>query len=194
MKHTNAKVTIMLYTYNRQIKYINRIKKLKKTLQKISLKKIRNKIIYKLFYKKFSFLKKIRARINKLIKFLINFNIGKSKYNSIKIKKRCNYYLFLRKRCNYYLSLKKAEKKKSYIIIYKTRKLEKLNKYKKDMLQLNEKKFYLGHLYKLINIIKKLYSKKVEFRVINLKKLHLNSDIFSEAIAIKLKNRKNRLL
>ena len=38
--------------------------------------------------------------------------------------------------------------------MYKTRKLEKLNKYKKDMLQLNEKKFYLAHLYKLINIIK----------------------------------------
>lgn len=44
MKHTNSKVIIMLYTYNRQIKYINRIKKLTKTLKKISLKKIRNKI------------------------------------------------------------------------------------------------------------------------------------------------------
>lgn len=100
----------------------------------------------------------------------------------------------IKKKCDYLLRFKKTEKKRNYRIIYKTRKLEKLNKYKRDMLELNEKKFYFGHLYKLKNIIKKLYHKKVEFRVINLKKLHLNSDIFSQSIAIKLKNRKNRLL
>ena len=40
----------------------------------------------------------------------------------------------------------------------------------------------------------KLYGKKVEFNIINLKNLYLNSDIFTQAIAIKLKNRDNRLL
>lgn len=180
MKHTNNKVNIILYTYNRQIKYINRIKKLKKTLKEISLRKIRNKIIYKWFIVKYSVLNKIRVITIKLIKF----NKSKSRYNFMKIRKRCDYLL----------RFKKAEKKRNYIIIDKTRKLENLNKYKRDMLKLNEKKFYYAHLYKLKNIIKKLYNKQVEFRIINLKKLHLNSDIFSESIAIKLKNRKNRLL
>lgn len=34
----------------------------------------------------------------------------------------------------------------------------------------------------------------MEFNFVNLKYLHLNSDIFSESISIKLKNRQNRLL
>jgi len=46
----------------------------------------------------------------------------------------------------------------------------------------------------LKNIISKIYNKKVEFNFVNLKYLHLNSDIFSESIAIKLRNRENRLL
>lgn len=40
----------------------------------------------------------------------------------------------------------------------------------------------------------KLYSKKIELNVINLKYLHLNSDIFTSAISIKLKGKTSRLL
>ena len=46
----------------------------------------------------------------------------------------------------------------------------------------------------LNNLVSKIYNKKVEFNISNLKSLHLNSDIFSYAIAIKLQNRNNRLL
>jgi hypothetical protein len=42
-------------------------------------------------------------------------------------------------------------------------------------------------------MVQKMYNKQVEFNVVDLKKLHLNSDIFTQAIALKLKNRKNRL-
>ena len=46
----------------------------------------------------------------------------------------------------------------------------------------------------LNSIIQKIYKKKVEFNIVNLKYLHLNSNIFSESITLKLRKRKNRLL
>jgi hypothetical protein len=38
-----------------------------------------------------------------------------------------------------------------------------------------------------------MYNKEVEFNVVELNRMHHNSDIFTQAIALKLKNRKNRL-
>ena len=39
-----------------------------------------------------------------------------------------------------------------------------------------------------------IYQKKIEFNIVNLKYIHLNSDILSESMAIKLKNRRNKIL
>ena len=47
---------------------------------------------------------------------------------------------------------------------------------------------------RLNNLLSKIYAKKIEFNLVNLEYLHLNSDILSESIIIKLRNRKNRLL
>jgi len=46
---------------------------------------------------------------------------------------------------------------------------------------------------KLKSLVKNLYGKDVEFNVVELKKLYLNSDIFTQAVALKLKNRDNKL-
>jgi hypothetical protein len=46
----------------------------------------------------------------------------------------------------------------------------------------------------LISLISRIYNKKVELKIIELKSIHLNSDIFSSAIAFKLRNRKNKVL
>ena len=62
------------------------------------------------------------------------------------------------------------------------------------MLSLNNNKLKNWFILGLKKIISKIYHKKVEFNFVNLKYLHLNSDIFSESIAIKLRNRENRLL
>jgi hypothetical protein len=62
------------------------------------------------------------------------------------------------------------------------------------MLCFNDYKNKSKNILALNNIISKIYNKKVEFNIVNLKYLHLNSDIFSEAIVKKLKNRNNRLL
>ena len=38
-----------------------------------------------------------------------------------------------------------------------------------------------------------MYKKRVEFNVVSLNKMHLNSDIFTQIVTSKLKNRNNRL-
>ena len=45
----------------------------------------------------------------------------------------------------------------------------------------------------LTRLVQSLYNKKVEFNIVNLKKMHLNSDIFTQAVSLKLRNRDNRL-
>jgi len=44
----------------------------------------------------------------------------------------------------------------------------------------------------LISLIEKLYNKKVEIDLVELKNIHLNSDVFSSAVALKLRDRKNK--
>lgn len=46
----------------------------------------------------------------------------------------------------------------------------------------------------LINILSKIYNKKIEFNIVNLKSVHLNSNILTESIAVKISNRKNNML
>jgi hypothetical protein len=44
----------------------------------------------------------------------------------------------------------------------------------------------------LISLLEKIYKKKIEIKFIELKSLHLNSDVFSSAVALKLRDRKNK--
>jgi hypothetical protein len=67
-----------------------------------------------------------------------------------------------------------------------------LSNFKKQLL-LNINKFRFGFINNLMEVVEKLYDKKVEFNIVKLKKLHLNSDLFTQAVALKLKNRNNRL-
>jgi hypothetical protein len=97
-----------------------------------------------------------------------NFKSFKDKFDSV-------YANYLRKK-----HLEKEIKAMAYYLS-----LLRLNNYKFDNVKmlpfLKEKLF-------------RLYGKKVEFNIINLKTLYLNSHIFTQAIAIKLKNRENKLL
>jgi hypothetical protein len=62
------------------------------------------------------------------------------------------------------------------------------------LLNLNKMKFESKFLSKIEPLITNLYNKKVEFNIVNLKTLCFNSDMFTEAITVKLRNRENRLL
>lgn len=59
---------------------------------------------------------------------------------------------------------------------------------------LNKFKFKNTYLLPLKILIQKIYNKKVEFNLVILKNFHLNSDIFTQILAIKLRNRNNRIL
>jgi ribosomal protein S3 len=61
------------------------------------------------------------------------------------------------------------------------------------LLKYNKIKFTKTFISKLIFLIEKIYNKRVEFNIVNLKKMHLNSDIYTQAVALKLRNRDNRL-
>jgi len=66
--------------------------------------------------------------------------------------------------------------------------------YYKLLLNLNRSKFEDKFLLNLKPLISKIYNKEVEFNIVNLNTLYLNSDIFTQAISLKLKNRDNKLL
>jgi ribosomal protein S3 len=42
-------------------------------------------------------------------------------------------------------------------------------------------------------LVNNLYDKEVEFNIVELKRMHLNVDIYTQAVASKLKNRNNKL-
>jgi hypothetical protein len=61
------------------------------------------------------------------------------------------------------------------------------------LLQDNKLKFDSIFMSKLIDLIKQIYNKNVELNIVNLKKMHLNSDIYTQAVSLKLRNRDNKL-
>ena len=72
--------------------------------------------------------------------------------------------------------------------------LKTLRKYKLR-LNLNQYKFEEKLLYKLSNIIGTyFYNKRVEFNIVNMKSIILNSDIFTKILAHKLWKKKNLYL
>ncbi len=92
------------------------------------------------------------------------------------------YFLFNDFKAAYYESFRQKYLKKERLALNHLYMLT-INKFKFD-------KFLPG----LKLLIGKLYNKKVELNLVNLKYLHLNSDIFAESVAIKLRNKKNSLL
>ncbi|ROT35721.1 hypothetical protein SODALDRAFT_393447, partial [Sodiomyces alkalinus F11] len=60
---------------------------------------------------------------------------------------------------------------------------------------LNEFKFdNTKFLPKLNNILSKLYNKSIEFNIINLKSITLNTDILTEVLALKIRKRRSNIL
>lgn len=102
--------------------------------------------------------------------------------NSAVSPEKLLYFLFKFFKAAYYESFVRKYLKKEVIALNHLYMLT-INKFKFE-------KFLPG----LKLLIGKLYNKKVELNLVNLKYLHLNSDIFAESVAIKLRNKKNSLL
>lgn len=159
-KHTNDKVIIVLYTYNRQKNNYLTLLQNKYFFYITNIEKL-NKKFYLIKNSSLNYVKKIDSNRYDVIK---------------KIKKdNVNYYLI-----NFY---KKWVKKSMQII--------KLYIYIKQLLYINNSKYNYTFLQTLKNYIEKVYNKKVEFNLINIRYHYLNSDILLKSITLKItKNRR----
>ena len=167
LKHTSYKVIITLYIYNRQKKYyLNKLKRIS-TLDLLKKKSFK----YKLYT--------IRKKGLKIIKKVMQ----QKKILFIKPNNKNNY----ENNYNY-------ENKYLKIFFLKCLYKEILSLYFYQILSLNESKFKHNYILPLTNLIETFYNKKVDFNLVNLKYLYLNSYILTETIVTKLKNRKNRLI
>ena len=68
-----------------------------------------------------------------------------------------------------------------------------IRKYK-FRLNLNKYKFEDKLLYGLSNIIRKLYNKKIEFNIVNLKNIVFNTDLFTQISTLKIKKRNAKVV
>lgn len=162
-KHTNDKVTITLYVYNRQ--KINFLIKLKKFYKKILIRKI--------------ILKKVHL-IKKAIIRLLEY--------------RQNRYLILRKiKLNNNLNLKLINLSFIRNLNKKLLKRFRYCLYYKQLIYINKLKFNNFYLQGLINLIKKIYKKNIEFNLINLKSFFVNSDILIQPLKFKLRKKRKLL-
>lgn len=167
-KHTNDKVNITLYLFNKQKnnyllkikkRFLNLFKKLRFKRKLLLIRKKGLRIINLELYNKTILLKTLQIN-NKINKVYIR------QYQDI------YYRLFIRK------SLKRL----------------KLYMYYKQLLYINKSKFNNTYLQGLINLIKKIYKKNVVFNLINLKYFYLNSDILTQTLLLKIRKKRNKLL
>lgn len=162
-KHTNDKVNITLYVYNKQ--KLNYLLKLKKR--------------YTILFSKARFIRKLKLIRNVGLNIL-NQQREKStvlanvlpKYNS-NINSVQNTY--------YNRFIKKSLKRLIYYVYYK------------QILYINKAKFENSYLQGLISLIRKIYNKNVEFNIINLKYFYFNSSIYTQPLELKLKKKRNVL-
>ena len=185
VKHTNDKVIITIYIYNRQKKYylnkINRIASIdqidnllpnrtKKELIETGGPWPSNLKIKVLRKKSINIRSKVTKHKNMVLKMLnINHKRGGNKFKNYELR-----YL------------------KDYVT--KCLRREIFSIYFRQLLLFNKSKFDERYLLPLTRLAKRVYNKKIEFNLVDLKYLYLNSYIFSETLVTKIRNRKNRLL
>lgn len=85
---------------------------------------------------------------------------------------------------------------KNYVYMYYLTKMleqEKLRVYYKQLLFINRYKFKYTYLNGLKDLIYNLYNKQIEFNIVNLKVIYLNSDIMSQFVIMKIKKARKNL-
>jgi hypothetical protein len=162
-KHTNDKVNITLYVYNRQ--KLNYLFKLKKRY--ISL------------FKKAKFARKLKLINNVGLNILYQQKQKTMLLNNILPKYNNN--IDLVQDIYYTRFIQKSFRRLKYYMYYK------------QMLYINKAKFENSYLRGLVNLVTKIYNKNVEFNIINLKYFYFNSKLFTQPLELKLKKKTNVL-
>ena len=185
IKHTNDKVIITLYVYNRQNQYyFNKINKIA-TIDQID-ELIPKKVKNVLKEKNGPWPSNLIINVIKKNSLSIKSKINKQKevlFNSLNIINKIENSKFVSHETDYL---------KHYVV--KSLRKEIFSIYFRQLISFNKSKFEERYLLPFASIVEKVYNKKAEFNLVSLKYLYLNSYIFSETLVTKLKNRKNRLL
>jgi hypothetical protein len=178
-KHMNSKIIMTLYTYNLeksrlQNTYTKNLLFFNKRILKFWKKKLKNKI--KVFMKQD--IEKKNLVFNEFKKTENTKNLYIYKYKLLcESMKWYNLYIKL------YLS--------KIIKNFYNEKLKYLRKYELNY-KLNKYKFE-NFLPKLSAIFSKLYNNNIEFNIVNLKSLTLNTEMLTEYLSLKLRKRNARL-
>jgi hypothetical protein len=184
-KHTNTKLVILLYVFNKQKASVERHVRehINLTITKKYL--VENEIVEKLINKnRLTHILKKQYFIFK--KFNIAFikktdNLLKGIVSSVKLQ------LNLYKIPVYYIILLK-KLSRLQLLIFNATDLINFNISKFHTLVLNWKD--LG----LKGMLEKIYDKEVLIKIIDLKSIHLNSDVFASAVVLKLRDRQNKVV
>ena len=167
LKHTADKISITFFVYNRQER--SYLKKRKKIALRILKQKTKKDFMYK-----------IRYLMNKCFKVVLKIKTTKMSNSNKKALVRDHFGHY--------------EKKFNTIFIKKALKREMLYMAYTRILCFNKSKFDNRFILPLKNLFVKIYNKKIALNIVSLKSMYLNSDILSQILSIKLKNRKNRIL
>jgi hypothetical protein len=147
-------------------------------------------------------LKKIALSLNLIFRdgglkhknFMLKTLFMLKRRNLWRIVKRKKYKIIrnLNKKNNWYITMYVNNYYKKIISKY-LRKL-KLFVYYEQLLYINKSKHNYVYLQYLNQFIFNLYNKNIEYNLINLKRMHLHSDILTKSIVLKLSKKKNRLV
>lgn len=132
-------------------------------------KKIRNRLLFTL--NKFLKVSKKQAKIKKMILSTINKE-GISQIDKIENIQHRFKNIFIKKNLKKYI----------YYI------------YLKQLIYINKSKFNNYYLQTLINLVKKIYKKNIEFNFVDVKYFYLNSDILTESLFLSIKKDRRKLL
>jgi len=213
LKHTSSKVIITLYVYNEErrilLNKINRIET--KLFSYINLPENIKTILS--LKEKVNIIKNIKENFNLLnclseLILLISKEINKSfilnpedknkKLLELEmLETKLKYFKTIMSLCEKYSSFNKYYSNKFYTKLLKDTILEKemlIIAYYKLLINLNQSKFEDKFLLKLKFLISKIFSKEIEFNIVDLKAVYLDSHLLTEVISLKLKNRQNKLL
>lgn len=211
--YNKQKSTLLRWT--RKIIYFKRMYKI------LGESKDRYVVKYKRFFTRLLKSVRNKLRINIVEKLLKNGKIKIERYISAQIN-RLNHkwnFVFKRKFFSFrkwnMLFLKKNNNNilTNFLLNFKNKKLYKVPRYSRWLLKnnfrvvkslfkntrlisFNKSKF--NHLVLnlrnlgLTSLLEKIYGKKVVIKLVDLKSIHLNSDVFSSAVALKLRDRKNK--
>jgi hypothetical protein len=172
-KHTNNKVVITLYLFNRQ--NFNIDKKIQKGFYKAWLNQdVLNSRWLLIQAKAIQSIKKWNNKKLVLIDIMESYTKNKQ---ILDYKGLSKYIIFFYKKL-----IKKSLDK--YL----------LHKYYQQLVFINKSKFNYNYLQFLKKYIEKIYNKNVEFNLVNLRRFYLNSDILSESITIKIRKNRRKLL